>query len=160
MQSGGCGALVATGVNGVTVTPLTKGIKLVFPISGMVTQPSADDALRIDHSGTLTLENECYSIAIGTLRITNFGLPNQGTSFDVSAVTKSADDFGRQVLFTLDLSGAQITWSGTKVRTAQMNLLTSDEGAEELNELAVGDETGPFTSGQKIGSAKTRLVLP
>ncbi|MFI5101267.1 MAG: hypothetical protein ACHQE5_12270, partial [Actinomycetes bacterium] len=160
LQSGPCGTLVATGVNGVTVTPVTKGIKLIFPISGMVTQHDNTDALRIDHSGSVTLENDCYSITLSTLRVTNFGLSNQGSSFDVSAVTKSADDFGRQVVFTLDLSGAQIVFSGNKVRTAQMNLITALEGAQELNELAVNAETGPFVAGQKIGSAKTRLVLP
>jgi len=42
-----------------------------------------------------------------------------------------------------------------------MVLNTSAEGAEELNQLAVGGDgsTGPFLPGQKIGSAKTRVVL-
>lgn len=150
---------MATGTNGVTATPVTKGLKLVFPISGMVTQPDATDALRIDHSGSVTLENDCYSITLGTLRVTNFGLPNQGSAFDVSAVTKSPDDFGRQVIFTLDLTGAQVTVTGSKTLIAQMSLLTAADGAEELNELAVNAETGPFVAGQKIGSAKTRLVM-
>src|SRR4029077_2681133 len=47
LQTSGCGTLVATGVNGVTATPVTKGLKLIFPISGMVTQPDNTDALRI-----------------------------------------------------------------------------------------------------------------
>jgi hypothetical protein len=140
---------------------VTKGLKLVFPITGIETQPTNDDALRIDHSGSVTLENACYSITLAGLRITNFGLPNQGTSFDLSAVTKSADDSGRQVIGTLDLTGANITITGDKTRISQMALLTSAEGAQELNELAVGGDgsTGPFFVGEKIGSAKTRVVI-
>jgi hypothetical protein len=161
LQSNGCGTLVATGVNGVTVSVVPKGLKLIFPISGIVTQPDNTDALRIDHSGSLTLENDCYAITLSGLRITNFGLPNQGSEFDLSAVTKSVDDSGRQVIGVLDLSGANMSTVGNKTRISLMNLLTSDEGAEELNELAVGGDgsTGPFTSGEKIGSAKTRVVM-
>ena len=159
LQSSGCGTLVATGVNGVSVTVGPQGLKLIFPISGIATQDGNPVAIRIDHSGSLTLENTCYSINFAALRVTNFGLPDQGTSFDINAVFKSADDAGRQVLGTLDLTGANVTVSGSKVRIAQRSMLTSGPSAEELNELAVGADTGPFVEGQKIGSAKTRVVF-
>lgn len=160
LQSNGCGTLVATGVNGVTVTVVPKGLKLIFPISGVVTQTDNPLAQRIDHTGSLTLENDCYAITLSGLRITNFGLPDQGSAFDINAVTKSADDSGRQVIGVLDLAGSNTTVTGNKTRISLMSLLTSAEGAEELNELAVGGDglTGPFTVGQKIGSAKTRVV--
>jgi hypothetical protein len=159
LLTGGCGALTVLTANGVTATTTAKGAKLIFPVSGYETQPSNDDALRIDHTGSVTLQNACYTISLASLRITNFGLPNQGSSFDLSAVTKSADDSGRQVIGTLDLGSSVVTFSGTKIEIAKMNLLTADEGAQELNELAVGAETGPFVTGQQIGSAKTRVVF-
>jgi hypothetical protein len=159
LQSGGCGTLTVTGANGVTATVVTKGVKVIFPISGVVTQDGNPDALRIDHSGSVTLENTCYTITFAALRITNFGLPDQGTSFDMTALFRSGDDTGRQVLGTLDLTSAIVSISGNKVRIAQMNWFTSGASAEELNELAVGAETGPFVEGQKIGSAKTRVVF-
>ncbi len=162
LQSNGCGLLVVTAANGVTTSVVPKGVKIIFPVSGIVTQPSNDDALRLDHSGSVTLSNDCYAITLANLRVTNFGLPNQGTSFDVSAITRSVDDSGRQVIGTLDLSGAIIVMINGKTRITQMNLLTSPEGAEELNELAVpgsDGSTGPFFVGEKVGFAKTRVVI-
>lgn len=162
LQAGVCGPLVVTAANGVTASVTGKsGLKLIFPISGIETEPGNPDAVRIDHSGSVTLENTCYSIGLSTLRITDFGLSDQGSAFDLSAVTKSSDDSGRQVLGELDLTSGSLTVSGTgKVRVAQMNLLTSGAGAEELNELATGSETvGPFSGGMKIGFAKTRVVI-
>lgn len=160
LQTSGCGPLVATSANGVTVTPVTKGLKLILPISGLQVQPDSG-AIRLDHSGSVTLENSCYAITLGTFRITDFGSPSMLTAFDLSAVTKSVDDSGRQVIGSLDLSTANVTVVGTKIRVAQMVLNTSAEGAEELNQLAVGGDgsSGPFVAGQKIGSAKTRVVL-
>jgi len=161
LQSNGCGTLVVTAANGVTTSVVPKGLKVIFPVSGIVTQPDNTDALRLDHSGSVTLQNDCYAITLANLRVTNFGLPNQGTSFDLSAITRSADDTGRQVIGTLDLSGAQMSTVGNKTRISQMNLLTAPEGAEELNELAVGGDgsTGPFTVGEKVGFARTRVVI-
>ena len=162
LQSNGCGALVVSSANGVTWSVVPKGLKIIFPVSGVVTQPGNPAATRIDHSGSVTLENTCYAITLANLRITNFGLPDQGSEFDLSALTKSADDFGRQVVGVLDLSGANTVTTGNKTRISQMNLLTSDEGAEELNELTVpgsDGSVGPFTAGQKVGFAKTRVVI-
>jgi hypothetical protein len=161
LQSNGCGTLVVSSANGVTWSVVPKGIKIIFPVSGVSTQPGNPDALRIDHSGSVTLSNACYDITLAALRITNFGLPDQGSEFDLSAITRSFDDTGRQVVGTLDLSGANTVTTGTKIRISQMNLLLSSEGAEEFNELAVGGDgsTGPFASGQKVGFAKTRVVL-
>jgi hypothetical protein len=162
LLANGCGGLSVTFTNGAnfSVTPKLQ-LKMIFPISGIVTQPTNDDALRIDHNGSVSFENDCYAVTLSALRVTNFGLPNQGAELDVSAVTKSADDSGRQVVFTLDLSGSQTSTTGSKTRISQMNLLTTADGAEELNQLAVGGDgsTGPFSAGQKVGNAKTRIVV-
>jgi hypothetical protein len=161
LQGGGCGPLGVTGSNGVTTSTVGKGsIRIVFPITGYEVQPSDADAFRLDHSGGVTLENSCYSIAISGLRITNFGLANQGSSFDISALTKSIDDSGRQVIGTIDLTGSNLTTiSSTKYRITNMSVLTSSEGAEELNELTSATSNdgtiGPFSAGMKVGTAKT-----
>jgi hypothetical protein len=161
LTNGGCGTLFVTVNNGVGAAFVGKGVRLTFPIIGYEVQPSDTDAFRLDHTGSVTLENSCYKIAISSLRVTNFGLANQGSSFDISAITKSADDSGRQVIGEVDLTGSQTTWVNThKVRVTNMTLLTSDEGAEEFNELTTpgsDGSTGPFSSGMKVGSAKTLI---
>jgi hypothetical protein len=166
LQSGGCGTLTVTGANGVTTAVIAKGLKLTFPVTGYEVQPSNTDAFRIDHSGSVTLSNTCYQITLGTLRLTNFGLANQATTLALSAITRSVDDHGRQVIGTLDLSGASTTWQTrsngtTRTTISQMKLLLAPEGAQELNQLAVGGtgSTGPFHTGQQVGSAKTRVVF-
>ena len=107
-----------------------KGIKLIFPISGMVTQPGNDAALRIDHSGSLTLENDCYAITLGgaadhQLRAAG---PGDRASTSPRSPSRRTTPVARSSL-TLDLTGANVTVTGNKTRIAQMSLLTSAEGA-------------------------------
>ena len=157
LQTNGCGPLTATALGGATaITTAKGGIKLVFKVSGLDIQDGSG-AIRLKHSGGVTLENSCYTISLTGFRITNFGTVNETSDFDLNALVKGSGV--REVVGTLDMSSAQITFTGSTVRVNQMNLLASDDGAKILNQLALGTDTGPFTSGDKVGFAKTKVTF-
>lgn len=155
----GCGAITVTGNNGVQVVQSAKNQwKITLQISEL--DINNNGGIDLKHSGSVELQNSCYDITLAALRITNFGNADQFTTFDLNAVLHSDDDSSRYVVGELDLSNAQLSVSGSKIRVTKENLYLADEGAEEFNELATGDAfTGPFFSGEKIGNAKTSVVF-
>jgi len=156
LQSNGCGPLTATVLGDAAAVSTPKGVKLILKVSGLDIQDGSG-AIRLKHSGGVTLENSCYTISLTGFRITNFGTVNETSDFDLNALVKGSGV--REVVGTLDMSSAQITFTGSTVRVNQMNLLASDDGAKILNQLALGTDTGPFTSGDKVGFAKTKVTF-
>ncbi len=156
LQSNGCGPLTATALGDATGIITLKGIKLVLKVTGLDIQDGSG-AIRLKHSGGVTLENSCYSISLTGFRITNFGTVDETSDFDLNALVKGTAT--REVIGTLDLSSANIVFSGSTIRVNQMNLLASADGAAILNQLAVGDPSGPFNAGDKVGFAKTKVTF-
>ena len=159
LTTNGCGDLSATGINGAQIVQTaTNQWRMTFKISGLATNDNG--GLIIAHSGGVQLTNNCYAISLTNLKITNFGQAGQFTSLDLNGVTHSGDDTGRQVVGELDLTNAVITpVTGNKVRVTKVDLLLASEGAQEFNELATGFATGPFTTGEKVGNARTTATF-
>lgn len=158
LASNGCGAVTVTGNNGASAAQTAKNQwKITLKITGV--NVNDNGGIQLTHQGSVTLSNTCYDITLAALRITNFGNADQYTTFDLNAVLHSVDDGGRYVVGELDLSSAQFSYTGNKVRIAKENLYLANEGAEEFNELATGSVSGPFYAGEKIGNGKTTVVF-
>jgi hypothetical protein len=157
----GCGTPYIYSASGVSVFPDGRQIRVNFPITGVVFDSYGGE--RIDTSGTVTFVNYCYTITFTTLRVTNFGTGGQQEFFDVSATThNSADgDSGRQVYFVMDFSTAIYSYPGPATyKVEKINLLTSYEGAEELNELQCGIYCyGTFVPYQNVGNARITVTF-
>jgi hypothetical protein len=160
LAANGCGAVTVTGNNGASATQTAKNQwKITLHINEI--DVNGNGGIELKHQGSIELQNSCYDITLAALRITNYGNADQFTTFDLNAVLHSPDDTQRYVVGELDLTDAQLSSSGNKVRITKENLYLAPEGAEEFNELATGDPfaTGPFFAGEKIGNGKTTVVF-
>jgi hypothetical protein len=159
LQSNGCGALTATAQGDATAFTTAKGgLKIVLKVNAI--DVNTNNVVTLYHSGGVVLENSCYTIALKAFRIIGFGTLDQSSQFDLNANVKvDGTGIGREVIGTLDLSEAQIVVSGTTTKVNQANLLASPDGATLLNQLATGDVTGQFAAGDKVGFAKSKVVI-
>ena len=158
LTASGCGTLTLTGNNGAQVAQTAKN---QWRITLAITEVDVNDngGIGLLHQGSVELQNDCYDITLAALRINNFGEAGQFTSFNLSATLHSPDDSDHYVVGELDLTDAQVAFSGSKVRVTKENLLLAPEGAEEFNELAGNEFGGPFYAGEKIGNGKTTVVF-
>ena len=158
----GCGMPYVYSSTGVDVFTTGHQTRVNFPITG--TEVDGNGGYRIDTSGTVTFINYCYMITFSTLRVTNFGTGGQQEFFDVSAVahnTGDAENTPRQVFFVMDFGTSVTSYPGpSTVKTEKITLLTSPEGAEELNELQCGIYCyGTIVPYQNVGNARITVTF-
>ncbi len=165
LQSNGCGPLTATATGAATVIQTGAGkIRTILPVTGFVQADTG--AIRIAHGGSgVDLSNTCYDVKLSNFYIQDLGGLQNTVFFDVLAIAKSADEGGDRIsVFMLDVTPSTpvviVRPSAVTLKIKGMDLILSQDGADEFNQLATGSEgTGPFNDGLLIGKASTSVRL-